>query len=82
MRSASQSVREIAGDNATFVLVERETLDALLNSKVFSVPNNPRRPSLFRGRTDNVTPEPTPGTPDDASDSADDADETADDSDG
>ncbi len=63
-------VREIAGDNATFVLVERETLDALLNSKVFSVPNNSRRPSLFRGRTDSETPEPTASTPDVASDSA------------
>ncbi len=58
-------VREIAGDNATFVLVERETLDALLNSKVFSVPNNSRRPSLFRGRTDSETPEPTASAPDD-----------------
>ena len=33
-------VRELAGDNATFVVVARETLDALLNSKVFSVPNS------------------------------------------
>ena len=57
-------VREIAGDNATFVLVARETLDALLNSKVFSVPNNVRRPSLFRGRTDSDTPEPTASAPD------------------
>jgi Skp family chaperone for outer membrane proteins len=55
-------VREIAGDNATFVLVERETLDALLNSKVFSVPNNPRRPSLFRSRTDGTTTEPIANT--------------------
>lgn len=69
-------VREIAGDNATFVLVERETLDALLNSKVFSVPNNSRRPSLFRGKTDGETPEPTASAPDIASDSAE---ETADD---
>ena len=52
-------VREIAGDNATFVLVAQETLDALLNSKVFSVPNTVRRPSLFRGRTDLPPGEPT-----------------------
>ena len=45
-------VREIAGDNATFVLVAQETLDALLNSKVFSVPNAVRRPALFRSRPD------------------------------
>jgi Type II secretion system (T2SS), protein E, N-terminal domain len=42
------AVRELAGDNATFVVVARESLDALLNSKVFSVPTAPRRPSLFR----------------------------------
>ncbi|HEX4518170.1 MAG TPA: hypothetical protein VH063_01185 [Gaiellaceae bacterium] len=49
-------VREIAGDNATFVLVALETLDALLNSKVFSVPNSIRRPTLFRARTDGAEP--------------------------
>jgi Type II secretion system (T2SS), protein E, N-terminal domain len=42
------AVRDLAGDNASFVVVARETLDALLNSKVFSVPTAPRRPSLFR----------------------------------
>ncbi len=42
------AVRELAGDNVTFVVVAQETLDALLNSKVFSVPASPRRPSLFR----------------------------------
>ncbi len=46
------AVRNLAGDNATFVIVARETLDALLNSKVFSVPTAGRRPSLFRARTD------------------------------
>jgi len=45
------AVRDLAGDNASFVVVAKETLDALLNSKVFSVPNNSRKPSLFR-RTD------------------------------
>jgi hypothetical protein len=50
-------VREIAGDNATFVLVAIETLDALLNSKVFSAPNTIRRPALFRPRAE-VSAEP------------------------
>jgi len=45
------AVRDLAGDNARFVVVARETLDALLNSKVFSVPNAPRRPALFRSHT-------------------------------
>jgi methyl-accepting chemotaxis protein len=45
------AVRNLAGDNATFVVVAKETLDALLNSKVFSVSNSTRKPSLFR-RTD------------------------------
>ncbi len=46
------AVRDLAGDNATFVVVAAETLDALLNSKVFSVPNTSRRPTLFRSRTE------------------------------
>lgn len=46
------AVRDLAGDNASFVVVARETLDALLNSKVFSVPTSARRPALFRSRND------------------------------
>src|SRR3954469_23833279 len=42
------AVRDVAGDNAPFVIVGKDTLDALLNSKVFSVGGNGRRPSLFR----------------------------------
>ena len=42
------AVRDLAGDNATFVVVAKDTLDALLNSKVFSVSNGARKPSLFR----------------------------------
>ena len=45
------AVRELAGDNATFVVVAQESLDALLNSKVFSVSNITRRTPLLRGRT-------------------------------
>jgi Type II secretion system (T2SS), protein E, N-terminal domain len=45
------SVRELAGDNATFVVVAQESLDALLNSKVFSVSSITRRTPLLRGRT-------------------------------
>jgi hypothetical protein len=50
------AVRDLAGDNATFVVVASETLDALLNSKVFSAPNTQRRPTLFRTRTDDDLP--------------------------
>jgi hypothetical protein len=39
------AVRAVAGDNATFVVVAQETLDALLNSKVFSVEPNGSRPN-------------------------------------
>ncbi len=39
------AVRAVAGDNATFVVVAQETLDALLNSKVFSVEPNGSRSS-------------------------------------
>jgi hypothetical protein len=42
------AVRDIAGDNASFVIVAKDTLDALLNSKVFSVSGVGRRASLFR----------------------------------
>ena len=35
------AVRDIAGDNASFVIVAKDTLDALLNSKVFSVSGKP-----------------------------------------
>ena len=42
------AVRNIAGDNASFVIVAKDTLDALLNSKVFSVSGGGRRASLFR----------------------------------
>ncbi len=52
------AVRELAGDNASFVVVARETLDALLNSKVFSVPTAPRRPSLFRRPPVGAAPSP------------------------
>jgi Type II secretion system (T2SS), protein E, N-terminal domain len=52
-------VRELAGANATFVVVAQGTLDALMNSKVFSAPNPSRRPSLFRSRTDGQGPYPT-----------------------
>jgi outer membrane murein-binding lipoprotein Lpp len=46
------AVREIAGDNASFVVVAQATLDALLNSKVFSVSGAARKPLLFRARPD------------------------------
>ena len=45
------AVRALAGDNATFVVVAQETLDALLSSKVFSVeptgsgPHRSQRPA-------------------------------------
>jgi hypothetical protein len=39
------AVRDIAGEHASFVIVAKDTLDALLNSKVFSVSGNGRRPS-------------------------------------
>jgi hypothetical protein len=45
------AVRDLAGDNATFVVVASETLDALLNSKVFSAPNTQRRPTRTSRRT-------------------------------
>jgi hypothetical protein len=57
-----REVRELAGANATFVVVAQGTLDALMNSKVFSAPNPSRRPSLFRSRTDGQGPyPPSPG---------------------
>lgn len=56
-------VREIAGDNATFVLVAIETLDALLNSKVFSAPHAIRRPTLFRPRVEDDAGEGHHGEP-------------------
>jgi hypothetical protein len=40
------AVRDIAGDHASFVIVAKDTLDALLNSKVFSVSGNSRRTSV------------------------------------
>jgi hypothetical protein len=46
------AVRHLAGDHASFVIVAKDTLDALLNSKVFSVAGHGRPPSLFRNDTD------------------------------
>ncbi|HEY4349274.1 MAG TPA: hypothetical protein VGM80_16985 [Gaiellaceae bacterium] len=58
------AARELAGDNVTFVVVARETLDALLNSKVFDVSSGNRRPTLFRNRPDaplaEAAPSPSP----------------------
>ncbi len=45
------AVRDLAGDNVSFVVVAEEALDALLTSKVFGAPTTPRRPALFRTRT-------------------------------
>jgi hypothetical protein len=42
------AVRDLAGGNASFVIVAKDTLDALLNSKVFSVSGGGRRAGLFR----------------------------------
>ena len=51
------AVRDVAGDNASFVIVAKDTLDALLNSKVFSVQSNARRgASLFRMQEDGHEP--------------------------
>jgi hypothetical protein len=51
------AVRDIAGDNASFVIVAKDTLDALLNSKVFSVPGHARRgASLLRVQDDGTEP--------------------------
>jgi hypothetical protein len=47
------AVRNIAGDHASFVIVAKETLDALLNSKVFNVSGNSRRTS-FVGNDSNA----------------------------
>jgi Type II secretion system (T2SS), protein E, N-terminal domain len=50
------AVRDMAGENASFVVVARETLDALLNSKVFGVPvDTNRRGSLPWGRERRTT---------------------------
>jgi hypothetical protein len=46
------AVRDIAGEHASFVIVAKDTLDALLNSKVFSVSGNGRRPSSGRNGSD------------------------------
>jgi hypothetical protein len=40
------AVRDVAGDHASFVIVAKDTLDALLNSKVFSVSGHSRRRSF------------------------------------
>ena len=50
------AVRDVAGDNATFVIVAKDTLDALLNSKVFSVSGGGRRASLFRTEPNGTPP--------------------------
>lgn len=50
------AVRDVAGDNASFVIVEKNTLDALLNSKVFSVSGGGRRASLFRTEPHDTPP--------------------------
>ena len=60
------AVRDMAGDNSSFVVVSKATLDALLNSRVFSAQNPARRPSLFRrpgdqGDTAASAPAPSEG---------------------
>ncbi len=50
------AVRELAGSNASFVVVAQESLDALLNSKVFSVSNITRRTPLLRRTLGGPTP--------------------------
>lgn len=50
------AVRDIAGGNASFVIVAKDTLDALLNSKVFSVSGGGRRASLFRTEPNGTPP--------------------------
>jgi hypothetical protein len=58
------AVRDIAGDNASFVVVDRERLDALLNSEAFRVPATTRRPSLFRRSTvEDARPAPLAAEP-------------------
>ena len=62
------AVRDMAGENASFVVVAQETLDALLNSKVFGVPvDTNRRGSLPWGRERRTTTDdPSQDAPEEA----------------